>query len=100
MTGLSDTPNVSELEKKFVYGGDSHSGGTESPNDQEKPSTIEPRATTKSEEVLPQFRGRVPLTTRCHPELASALKRASLKRQLEGLKKYRIQEIVEEAVEK
>lgn len=49
--------------------------------------------------VLPQISGRVPVTTRCTPEVASALKRASLQRQLAGTKPFHVQDIMEEALE-
>ncbi|MEM6692500.1 MAG: hypothetical protein AAF664_23920, partial [Planctomycetota bacterium] len=56
-------------------------------------------ASSTSNEVLPQFKGRVPLTTRCRPELASALKRASLQRQLDDIEPNRMQDILESALE-
>jgi hypothetical protein len=43
--------------------------------------------------------GRAPLTIRFHARYATALKRASLERQLKGLRPYKLQDIVEEAVE-
>jgi hypothetical protein len=43
--------------------------------------------------------GRVPIGARVRTELASALKRASLERQLKGIQPFAIQEILEEAVE-
>jgi len=43
--------------------------------------------------------GRAPLTIRFHTAFASALKRASLERQLKGMQPYKLQDIVEEAVE-
>jgi hypothetical protein len=41
----------------------------------------------------------VPITTRTRPEVASALKRASLKRQLSGQTPFYVQDILEEALE-
>lgn len=40
----------------------------------------------------------VPVTVRLRPEIASALKRASLERQLNGIETYTQQDIVEEAL--
>jgi hypothetical protein len=42
---------------------------------------------------------RVPLTTRVREDLAKALKRASLERQLEGVHPSALQEILEQAIE-
>jgi hypothetical protein len=49
--------------------------------------------------VLPQIVGRVPVTARCRPEIASALKRASLQRQLAGAEPHYVQDIMEQALE-
>src|SRR5579863_1023066 len=43
--------------------------------------------------------GRVPVGARVRTDLASALKRASLQRQLNGIQPYAVQEILEEALE-
>jgi hypothetical protein len=43
--------------------------------------------------------GRAPLTIRFQAAFATALKRASLERQLKGVHPYTLQDIVEEAVE-
>lgn len=43
--------------------------------------------------------GRSPLTTRIRTDLATALKRASLERQLNGVEPSAVQEILEEALE-
>lgn len=100
VTGLEETPDVKDLERRFVYG--DKTGSSES----SRKANVSPVSETKndewsgSEDILPQYRSRVPLTTRCRPDLASALKRASLKRQLEGKEPCRIQEILEEAIEK
>lgn len=100
VTGLSETPNVTEQEKKFVFGNNSKPSESDSLPEEPVSPSIEKKNLVSPEEVLPQYRGRVPLTTRCRPEIASALKRASLKRQLEGIEPCRIQEILEEAMEK
>jgi hypothetical protein len=51
-----------------------------------------------SSSILPQFLGRVPLTTRVSPEIASAVKRVSLTRQLQSQEPFHVQEIMEEAL--
>ena len=91
--GLSNTPEVKSLEKEFVFG-----EKAADKNEDSAPRLDE--AKVSSEEVMPQYRGRVPLTTRCRPELASAVKRASLERQLQGVEPSRIQDIIEQALER
>lgn len=79
-------------EKAFVFG-DGELGG-------------QPPAAQAGGAILPPARnvklaaGRVPLTTRIRPELAGALKRVSLERQLEGVGPSAVQDIVEEALER
>ncbi|MEO1526587.1 MAG: hypothetical protein AAFX06_14220 [Planctomycetota bacterium] len=86
--GLSDTPKVTELEKDFVFGEKAEVAAAE----QKAPAPIEQPA-------MPQRKGLVSITTRCRPELASAIKRASLERQLAGLENSSIQDIVQQALE-
>ncbi|MCA9182354.1 MAG: hypothetical protein KDA51_12900, partial [Planctomycetales bacterium] len=52
-----------------------------------------------NQSILPQISNRVPITTRTRPEIASALKRASLQRQLNGQAPFYVQDIIEEALE-
>lgn len=52
---------------------------------------------TKSTGVAPV--GLIPVTVRLRPELAGALKRASLERQLQGDELFTQQELVEQALE-
>jgi hypothetical protein len=63
-----------------------------------RPSTPEP-ITPPLAPQMPQQAGRVPLTTRVRPELANALKRASLERQLAGQLPNSVQDILEQALE-
>jgi hypothetical protein len=88
-----------EIEKAFVFGGTntSESPGAGTPRS-EKPAVTEPPPSFESK-VLPQFAGRVPVTTRARPEVATALKRASLTRQLNGIEPYYVQDIMEVALE-
>lgn len=88
--GLQETPAVDEIEKQFVY-------GEKAAAEKEQPDSRASEA--EQQQVMPQFKGRVPLTTRCRPELASAIKRASLERQLQGMEPSRIQDIIEQALE-
>ena len=63
-----------------------------------RPVPAEPprRRRTKPSGITPV--GLIPVTVRLRPEIASALKRASLERQLNGLATYTQQDIVEEAL--
>lgn len=81
--GIAATDASPEQMKDFVFGPRSR---------KPSPSASEPQA------VLPQFHGRVPLTTRVSPETASALKRASLTRQMQGQEPSYVQDIMEEAL--
>ena len=55
------------------------------------------RSRKKSPGIAPV--GLIPVTVRLRPELAGALKRASLERQLAGEEDYTQQELVEQALE-
>jgi len=100
VTGLEETPDLKEMERQFVYGDKLATKSSSKDSDKAASPGAEVKAAPNTDDVLPQYRGRVPLTTRCRPEVASALKKASLKRQLEGKEFSRIQEIVEEAIER
>ena len=58
-------------------------------------TSVSPRR--KSTGIAPV--GLIPVTVRLRPELAGALKRASLERQLAGEESYTQQELVEQALE-
>ena len=68
-------------EKEFIYG-----------SSKPAPAPIEPK-------TLPPVEVRVPLTTRVRPDLAAALKRVSLERQLAGQTPSAVQDIVDAALE-
>ena len=53
----------------------------------------------QSTSVMPGMSGRIPLTARVRPEIASAIKKASLQRQLDGVTPNSMQAIMEEALE-
>ncbi len=63
----------------------------------EMPTTVSSRPRKKSAGVIPV--GLIPVTVRLRPELAGALKRASLERQLAGEEAFTQQELVELALE-
>jgi hypothetical protein len=91
-----------EKEKAFVYGTPATPEPqveTASPVDNDVPVAAAVPHTTYDSKILPQFAGRVPVTTRTRPEVATALKRASLTRQLNGIEPYYVQDIMEEALE-
>jgi hypothetical protein len=82
------------VEERFVYAGTPRAG------EDTPPQTAAPTA----EAAPPQPPagkplGRVPLTTRVRADLATALKRASLERQLSGLSPSTLQDILEQALE-
>jgi hypothetical protein len=103
--GLKVTPEVQELEESFVYGTSRKQElrpmevETAPPVELPKQMSETPAIVEQQPRVLPQMTGRVPITTRARPEVATALKRASLQRQLAGAEPYHVQDIVEEALE-
>lgn len=90
--GLSTAAELDKVEEEFVFG-----GKRKTETDAEIPSRAMNQAANPK--VLPQMVGRIPVTARCHPDIASALKRASLQRNLAGIEPYHVQDIVEEALE-
>jgi hypothetical protein len=87
-----------EKEKAFVYGTPATPetpAETASPAESAVPVAAAEPYTTFDSKVLPQFAGRIPVTTRARPEVATALKRASLTRQLNGIEPYYVQDIME-----
>lgn len=93
--GVKESSRLTQKEEEFIYG-DKRSFDS---------SKAQPANTKVTEEivaaapVLPQMTGRIPVTTRCRPEVASAIKRVSLQRQLAGVEPYTVQDIMEEALE-
>lgn len=86
--GLKETPAVdAEREKAFVL-------GDKAPKQPEPPAApLPPTATTKPAPV------RMPLSTRIRGDYTAALKRASLERELAGIKPYTLADILEQAIE-
>lgn len=66
-----------------------------------KMDTLELRATRSKTKKSIRFQpvGLIPVTVRLRPEIAGALKRASLERQLEGEEVFTVQDLVEQALE-
>jgi hypothetical protein len=95
MEGLSNGGEVDRsLEEQFVF-----AGKTKTEQATQPPT---PALTSEVGEVRRQLGnvvGRVPLTTRIRSDFATALKRASLKRQLDGVSPHTLQDILEAALE-
>jgi hypothetical protein len=82
--GLKDTPKVdAEIERQFVTG--------------KQPAAGVANAAAKT--TAPGSIARTPVSTRLRTDLAEALKRASLQRQLEKVEPSTLTEILEAAVE-
>lgn len=91
-------PEQKAAEEAFVFGESRNS------NEPAKPRPVasghgEQGAAPDRHALLPQMYNRVPITTRARPEVASALKRASLERQLAGTAPFYVQDILEAALE-
>jgi cell pole-organizing protein PopZ len=87
--GLPQNPVDPAVEQAFVY-------------KKPKPETPPPAQAAEPGEGKGKaagVAGRAPLTTRIRTDFASALKRASLQRQLEGQHPNTLQDILEEALE-
>ncbi len=89
VAGLKDRPPADRsAEEKFVFG--------ERPPVAEPPPPPAPAPT--AQKAAPKI-SRVPFTTRIRADLAQAVKRASLERQLQGIEPNQVQEILESALE-
>ena len=90
VAGLKDkTPAERATEEKFVFG--ERSSPAEPPLPAAAPVPTAQKAAPKI--------SRVPFTTRLRADLAQAVKRASLERQLHGIEPIQVQEILESALE-
>jgi hypothetical protein len=89
-----DTAVDRSVEERFVY-------STKHKDKQDAPSQPAPQTTETPPAKAPATKplGRVPLTTRVRADFASALKRASLERQLSGVSPNTLQDILEQALE-
>jgi hypothetical protein len=92
------SPEQKSAEEAFVFGSPRMATDAAKPrpiaNAKGDPATPQDRAA-----LLPQLYNRVPITTRARPDVASALKRASLERQLAGTEPFYVQDIMEVALE-
>ena len=77
------------LEKEFVY---------RAPGQARPPAPAAAAETREGNGHTLNATGRVPLTTRIRADYAAALKRASLERQLSGVKPNSLQDILEDAL--
>jgi hypothetical protein len=91
MDGLQTKPQSSRAaEEEFVY------AEKAKPDSATAKSSPDPHhGSSKSKATI----ARVPLTTRLRADLAQALKRASLERQLAGIEPSHVQLILEDALE-
>ena len=89
--GVKTKPDTSRAaEEAFIYGANTKSVNAQSEVSQKaEPVPVNPT----------QHNSRVPLTTRIRADVAQALKRASLERQLEGVEPNTVQDILEVALE-
>jgi hypothetical protein len=89
--GVKPKPDPNRaLEAEFVYG------------DKAKAATAQANPAQQAEQVAVKAApptSRVPFTTRVRTDIAQALKRASLERQLEGVEPNTVQDILEAALE-
>jgi hypothetical protein len=89
--GIKPKPEMSRaVEEDFIYGSKARSS-----NSQAAPSPKGDTVPNQSVHAL----NRVGLTTRIRADLAQALKRCSLERQLQGVEPNRVQDILEQALE-
>lgn len=93
--GLSDSGAVDRsVEAQFVFAGKAKADEA-MPAQAATPAPESVNAKGPAGNVV----GRVPLTTRVRSDFATALKRASLQRQLDGVMPNTLQDILEEALE-
>jgi len=94
--GVKKSSKLSKKEEEFIYGENKPSGPSSTAGSVARTVAT---PTGLASAVLPQMTGRIPVTTRCRPEVASAIKRVSLQRQLAGIEPYTVQDIMEQALE-
>jgi hypothetical protein len=87
--GLKATPRIDpQVAKEFVYG------------EKSAPSVENSRPVSRSEVTMTAAPlNRVSFSSRIRADFATALKRASLERQLEGVEPNTLQDILEQAIE-
>lgn len=83
--GLKPKPETNRtVEEQFVYG-----------EKAKQPITVDALIANRPAAII----NRVPFTTRVRTDIAAAVKRASLERQLEGIEPSTVQDILESALE-
>lgn len=103
--GIADvTPEQQAREESFVFGNNKPDAKVESAKtlaatDEQPVPVPTTAAPAQPARQVSHYAGRVPMTARTRPEVASAIKRAALTRQLEGVVPFSVQDIVEEALE-
>ncbi len=106
--GIKNLDDVDpDLAEEFITNGKPRNDARTSPPPAETPQRIAeqppalPRSLAAVAEVSSPLTGvgRVPVGARVRTELASAFKRASLERQLQGIQPNSIQDLLEEAME-
>ena len=113
LEGLANAENIDpKLAEEFIYNGKPRQAAQtsarvpeatkpaiqESPTQPPLPQSVVAAAQVSATSPLTGV-GRVPVGARVRTELAAALKRASLERQLQGIQPNSVQEILEEALE-
>ena len=106
VSGIKAPPRIDpEKEQAFIYGGKELERTPRKKPSRPKSESSEPVSTTEQvselpkEQVSPSPVGKSPLSTRLRSDVAAALKRASLERQLQGIAPNSVQDILEEALE-
>ncbi len=104
--GLKSTPTANpEKEANFVFGDTNPKSAPAKKAPKPKPQPAEQKPTPQtppdapSEQQPEQSLGRSPLTTRLRSDIGTALKRASLERQLAGQSPHTVQDILEVVLE-
>ncbi len=99
--GLKPKKPDPKTEAAFVTGKAAQNSVPDQPTTTETPVPVAPSKPRKasSEVQATPVQGRSPLTTRLRSDLADALKRASLERQLSKVTPNTVQDILEEALE-
>jgi hypothetical protein len=95
MEGLRSGNEVNRsVEEQFVFAGKANPDQA-----MHTQAVAPPPETVNAKGPTGNVFGRVPLTTRVRSDFATALKRASLQRQLDGVSPNTLQDILEEALE-
>jgi hypothetical protein len=99
LEGLGDTLKVDpDKAEEFVFGKKAKANpATETPVEKPGPPIVQPQQ-EKGQGPVTATISRIGLTTRIRSDFAAALKRASLERQLQGIKPNTLQDILEEAL--